>query len=81
MTTCTIHYVEYVENSAGYWDRSWFPDAASAQADYQRRVDAGAVPGREDGEYGSILEPGSVEVELTPEGLLAFAGQFACLDA
>lgn len=74
----TLHYVEFCINNIGIWDRAWFATEEEAQADYDKRIASGEFnANRDDGSYGSIIEPQCTEVALSIDGLLHFANNFA----
>lgn len=74
----TLWYVEFVENGLGIWDRAWF--ATKEEAEAGRQVLLASHGGQRQeltGAYGDVDVVQSVEVELTPEGVLEFAREFA----
>lgn len=80
MSTATLWSYEYVANQSGHWDRAWFATEAEARASHAARVAEGFDPESDmDGSYGDLGEVESVPIELSAEGALRFAQQYACL--
>lgn len=82
MAKTTIWYVEYVPNRHGYWDKQWFGTEREAQEFYDNKVAEGYDPDSDKcGEYGDIEEPTPVHIDMTLQGVLNFAGRYACQEA
>lgn len=86
MQKVTLYFFEYCDNNLGIWNRAW---ALTKEAAEESREETAKRLGVEDdykpdeviggdsGDYGDILPVDSVEVELTPEGILNFANNYA----
>lgn len=78
MNTTTLWRIEYVGNDYGIWESKWFLTYEEARVEYGNMIQKGCKPTNEPcGEYGEILIPEEVEIEMTPEGVLAFANECA----
>ena len=77
MAKVTLHYVEFCMNNIGVWDRSWRATKKEIKAEFKRLKDEGCSTDTDNGEWGSLNEPDTVDVKLTPEGVLEFARNFA----
>lgn len=79
MSKATLWRIEYVGNSQGVWEAMWFATYEEAKAEFDLLVKCRRYQPTDEpcGEYGEILAPQKVVVELTPEGVLAFANEYA----
>jgi hypothetical protein len=78
-----LFYIEYVNNALGIWVKDWFLTRAEADASHASMIVAGYISVDIDNLSGSEWElspVGSVEIELTPEGVLNFANEYALSD-
>lgn len=73
----TLWYVEYCENNIGIWTKDWFATEKEATDRYEELI---AEHGKRDdatGTYGDVCEVQLTIVDLTLEGILTFANEFA----
>lgn len=83
MNTATIFYVEHVPGDLGFFDKVWFMTRPQADAAVQNMIDKQGywLTDEPEGRYHEVMRPVSVIVPLTPEGVLDFAKDHACLEA
>lgn len=86
--TATLWYFEFCISNIGIWDRCWatskrkLDEARRNLRDINSGIDRKITPDDElDGGYGQNSGARSVEVELTPQGVLDFAERYAVDDA
>lgn len=80
MSTVTLYNFEFVANNMGIWDREWFATREEAEAARQAKIEKlGSTndPDNLSGEYGEVSLVCFTTVELTAEGVLDFAANFA----
>jgi hypothetical protein len=82
--TVTLWYFEFCTNGLGVWDRMWAASRSELAKERQwlkdinSKLDDKMTPGDElDGSQGQHGPARSVKVELTAEGVLHFAQNFA----
>lgn len=78
----TLYYYEYVADSLGTWNREWFLDhgeATKARDDRWKKL--GSRDNSECGEYGDVGDVYDAQIELSAEGVLRFAQDYALADA
>lgn len=81
----TLYTYQFVDNNLGIWCRDWAPTAEAAEKARKETIERLGVHeyvenekvGSDCGEYGDCLTAEVVEVELTQDGLLDFAGNYA----
>lgn len=78
-TTLRIWRIQFCLNNLGVWDQRWSATEQEARDDFEHHCSKlGCTPERDDGSWGSIIEPEPVDVEMTAAGLLLFANNYAC---
>jgi hypothetical protein len=80
----TLWRINHVPGVMGVWDQAWFATEEEARLVFEDMLSTGRYQladeedGGPDGSQGDIEEPESVDVDVTPEGLLEFARHYAC---
>lgn len=72
-----LWYVELVSNGLGIWDKEWYATRSEASARFKELQQKGYSTRTCDGGQGSLVAPRMEKIELTPEGVLQFANNFA----
>jgi hypothetical protein len=78
--TITIWRVEFCHSSIGVYDYQWFATEKEAKKYIKKLVkeDDFQLVDESEGEDGTVLDtPEPIEIDLTTEGLLSFANNYA----
>jgi hypothetical protein len=74
----TIYCIEFMESPLGIWDHKWFLAEQDAEEERDRMIrEEGFRYDPEGSTQFCIMGPYSVSVDLTPNGLVAFANNWA----